>query len=143
MGMDTQSDTRVGDLPLVAGEDLTGMEGLLVVLGNDAGKPVVARPVTDDALPGYLLVEGAAAGEAATVRPMDPGRNVRIRLVGSCVPGDVLVLAVTGLEINRGKVMKLPVAAGTYRGLAIAEQAGETGQLVLARPMAVGNIEVV
>jgi hypothetical protein len=58
------------------------------------------------------------------------------------VPGDVLVLADCTLEADRGKVRALPTAAGTYRGLALAEEAGVDGQLVLARPAMIGNIVV-
>ena len=43
---------------------------------------------------------------------------------------------------DRGKVRALPGAAGTYRGLAIAEEAGVEGQLVLARLAPIGNIVV-
>jgi len=143
MGMDTQSDTRVGDLPLVAGEDLTGMEGRLAVLGNDAGKPVVGLPDAATDVAAFVVIEGAAAGASTTVRPLESGRNVRLRLSGDCVPGAVLVAADPTDPLLRGLVAVVPTVAGTYRGLAIAEQAGETGQLVLARPMAVGNIEVV
>lgn len=142
MRMDTQSDTRVGDLPLVAGEDLTGMEGRLAVLGNDSGKPVVGLPNAATDVAAFVLIEGAEAGASATVRPLEAGRNVRLRLSGDCVPGDVLVAADPTDPLLRGLVAVVPVDAGTYRGLAIAEQAGETGQLVLARPMAIGEIEV-
>jgi len=138
MGMDTQSDTRGGDLPLVAGEELTGMEGRLAVLGNDAGKPVVVLPDAATDVAAFVVIEGAA-----TVRPLESGRNVRLRLSGDCVPGDLLVAADPTDPLLRGLVSVVSAVAGTYRGLAIAEQAGETGQLVLARPMAVGNIEVV
>ena len=143
MGMDTQNDTRVGDLPLVAGEDLTGMEGLLAVLSNDGGQSAVVLPGAATDVAAFVVVEGAAAGESATVRPLESVRNVRLRLSGDCVPGDVLVAADPTDPLLRGLVTALPAVAGTYRGLAIAEQAGETGQLVLARPVMVGNIEVV
>jgi len=143
MGMDTQNDTRVGDLPLVAGEDLTGMEGRLAVLGNAAGKPVVVLPDAATDVAAFVVIEGNGAGKAATVRPLEPGRNVRLRLIGDCVPGDVLVAADPTDPLMRGLVAVVPAEAGTYRGLAIAEQAGVTGQLVLARPVAVGEIVVV
>ena len=35
----SQSDTRVGDFMVPAGEDLTGMEGRLVRLTHNAGVP--------------------------------------------------------------------------------------------------------
>ena len=43
---------------------------------------------------------------------------------------------------DKGKVRALPTAAGTYRGLGIAEQVGLDGQLVLIRPALIGNITV-
>jgi len=36
----------------------------------------------------------------------------------------------------------LPTAGGTYRRLAVAEEAGVDGQLVLARPAMIGNVVV-
>jgi hypothetical protein len=43
---------------------------------------------------------------------------------------------------NNGKVQALPAGAGTYLGVAVAEEAGIDGQLVLARPSLIGNIVV-
>ena len=76
------------------------------------------------------------------VRVMEPGRNVRLTLKGTCNPGDVLVLADTGTAADKGKVRALPASAGTYRGLAIAEEKGADGQLVLCRPAMIGNVVV-
>ena len=63
-------------------------------------------------------------------------------LKGTCNPGDVLVLADVATAADKGKVRTLPTAAGTYRGLGIAEQVGVDGQLVLVRPALIGNITV-
>ena len=65
-----------------------------------------------------------------------------ITLKGTCNPGDVLVLADVATAADKGKVRTLPAAAGTYRVLGIAEQAGVDGQSVLARPAMVGNVTV-
>lgn len=141
MTMASQSNTVVGDLVIAAGEDLTGMEGRLVKVGSDSGVPVALLPedVSDLAL--FVLTEGGEEGDPAVLRPLSPERNVRVRLNGTCAPGDVLVLeAIAG--VNIGKVRKLPTAAGTYRGLAIAEETGADEQLVLARPAMIGNITV-
>ncbi len=138
----SQSNTRVGDVPVVAGEDLSGAAGLLAVMGDDSGTPVAELPASNDALALYVVVEGAAAGGNASLRPLSPERNVRVRLSGTCDPGDVLVLADTATPADKGKVRALPSAAGTYRGLALAEEAGVDGQLVLARPAMVGEIVV-
>ena len=137
----SQSNTRVGDFRVLAGESLTGMEGRLVKLTHDTGVPEVKLPaaITDYAL--YAVIEGAADAALVSVRPVEAGRNVRLVLSGTCNPGDVLVLAAIAGS-DAGKVRALPTAGGTYRGLAIAEQAGVDGQLVLARPAMLGNITV-
>jgi len=75
------------------------------------------------------------------VRPLDPARNVRMVLSGTCNPGNTLV-AMVEAGANNGKVQALPAGAGTYLGLAVAEEAGVDGQLVLARPSLIGNIVV-
>ena len=138
----SQSNTRVGDMPVLAGEDLTGMEGRLVVVTHDSGVAEVKLPAanTDYAL--YVLLEDGADAASVNVRPIDAGRNIRVRLDGTCNPGDVLVLADVATAADKGKVRVLPEDAGTYRGLAIAEEAGVDEQLVLCRPAMIGDIVV-
>ncbi len=138
----SQSNTRVGDFPVAAGEDLSGMEGRLVKLSHDAGAAQVVLPTDNGDHALFVLLEGVAAGRQAGVRPIEAGRNVRLRLVGTCNPGDVLVLADVATPANKGKVRVLPAEAGTYRALAVAEEAGVDGQLVLARPAMLGAITV-
>ena len=137
----SQSNTRVGDFRVLAGESLTGKEGHLVKMTHDSGLPEVKLPaaITDYAL--YVVVEGAADAALVSVRPVEAGRNARLVLSGTCNPGDVLVLAAIAGS-DAGKVRALPTAGGTYRGLAIAEEAGVDGQRVLARPAMLGNIVV-
>ena len=137
----SQTNTQAGQIVLLANEDLTGKEGLLVAIVNDSAVAKFALPdaVSDLAL--FVLTDGDAAGEKVAALPLSPDRNVRIRLSGTCVPGDVLVPA----EIDGtkdGMVKTLPAAAGTYRGLAIAEESGIDGQLVKARPAMIGNITI-
>jgi hypothetical protein len=43
---------------------------------------------------------------------------------------------------DAGMVRLIPTAAGTYRVIAIAEEAGVDGQLVLCRPYMVGNVTI-
>jgi len=138
----SQTNTRVGDFQVLAGEVLTGMEGRLVVMTHDSGVPEVKLPaaITDYAL--YAVLEGAADAGTASVRPIEAGRNMRLRLEGTCNPGDVLVLADVAVTADKGKVRALPEDAGTYRGLAIAEEASVDEQLVLCRPAMIGNITV-
>ena len=127
----SQSDTRAGDIPVLAGEDLTGKNGRLVVLTHDGGVPEVKLPTANADLAFYLLVDDNADAELVAVRPFEAGRNVRAVLKGTCNPGDVIVLADTGTAADKGA---LPAAAGTYRGLGIAEEKGVDGQSVLFRP---------
>ena len=138
----SQSNTRVGDLRVLAGVDLTGKEGRLVVMSHDTGVAEVLLPVANSDYALYVLMEGAADTKLVSVRPIQPDRNIRVTLKGTCNPGDVFVLADVATAADAGKVRVLPTAAGTYRGLAIAEEAGVDGQLVLARPALIGNITV-
>jgi len=56
----SQSNTRVGDIRVLAGESLTSKEGYLVKLTHDTGVPEVKLPaaITDYAV--YAVIEGGA-----------------------------------------------------------------------------------
>ncbi len=138
----SQSNTRVGDFRVLAGESLMGMEGRLVKMANDTGVPKVKLPEANDDYAVYVLLEGGAAGALVSVRPVGIWRSARVTLKGACNPGDVLVLADIATAADRGKVRSLPATVGTYRGLAIAEEVGVEGQLVQVRPALIGNITV-
>ena len=138
----SQSNTRVGDIRVLAGEDLTGMAGRLVKMTHDTGVPEVKLPAANTDYAVYVVVETGVDAALVSVRPVEAGRNVRVAVKGTCNPGDVLVLADVATAADKGKVRALPAAAGTYRGLAIAEQVGVDEQLVLARPAMIGNITV-
>ena len=56
--------------------------------------------------------------------------------------GSPTVLADVGTAADKGKVRTLPAVAGTYRGLAVAEEKGVDGQYVLCRPALIGPITV-
>ena len=138
----SQSNTRVGDIRVLAGADLTGMEDRLVVMGQNAGVAQVTLPAANSDLALYVLTEDGDSGDLVAVRPLQPDRNVRVALKGTCNPGDVMVLADVATAADKGKLRSLPAAAGTYRVLGIAEQAGVDGQLVLVRPAVLGNVTV-
>ena len=138
----SQSNTRVGDIRVLAGEDLTGMAGRLVKMTHDTGVPEVKLPAANTDYAVYVMIEGGVDAALVSVRPVEAGRNVRVALKGTCNPGDLLVLADVATAADKGKVRALPAVAGTYRGVAIAEQVGVDGQLVLARPAMIGNITV-
>jgi hypothetical protein len=137
----SQSNTRVGDFRVLAGESLVGKEGFLVKLTHDTQVPEVKLPdaVTDFSI--YVVLEGAADAVLVSVRPLENGRTVRLKLFGTCNPGDLLVPAPCDGTTD-GMVEALPAEAGTYRGMAIAEEAGVDGQLVLARPCMLSNVTV-
>jgi hypothetical protein len=123
----TQSNTRAGSFPVLAGEDLTGKAGYLVKMTHDTGVPEVKLPAAITDITPYVVGEGE--------------RNTRMKLKGTCNPGDQLVLAAIAGS-DAGMVRLIPTAGGTYRVIAIAEEAGVDGQLVLCRPCAVGNVLV-
>lgn len=136
----SQSNTRVGDIRMRAGGDLTGKNGFLAKM-TDVFGPAVDLVKFAGESPLYVVIEGVAPPQHASVRPLEPGRNVRLALLGTCNPGDTLI-AVVNADVNNGKVKALPTEAGTYFGVAVAEEAGVDGQLILARPAMIGNIVV-
>ena len=129
----TQTNTREGDLQVIANEDLTGKEGCLAVLVEDTNVLEAKLPdaVTELAL--FIITEAATAGEVATLRPLCGNRNCRAELEGTCNPGDVLKLqAINGA--NDGKVCTLGSTPGQYFSPGVAEEEGVDGQLVRFRP---------
>lgn len=137
----SQSNTQAGQIVLNSSEDLQGKEGLLAVIINTSNVAELALPsdVSDLAL--FVITDGGDKDKNTAALPLSPDRNVRLKLNGTCVPGDVLVLAdIDGT--HDGMVKVLPAVGGTYRGLAIAEQVGADGQLVKARPALIGYITV-
>ncbi|MEI6644641.1 MAG: hypothetical protein WCP12_01235 [bacterium] len=137
----TQSNTRAGSFPVLAGEDLTDKEGYLVKMTHDTGVPEIKLPAAITDITPYVVGEGAADTALASVTPIVPERNTRLKLKGTCNPGDQLVLAAIAGS-DAGMVRLIPTAGGTYRVIAIAEEAGVDGQLVLCRPCSVGNVLV-
>lgn len=137
----SQSNTQAGQIVLNSSEDLQGKEGLLAVIINTSNVAEFALPsaTTDYAL--FVITDGGDKDKNTAVLPLSPDRNVRLKLDGTCVPGDVLVLAdIDGT--HDGMVKALPADSGTYRGIAIAEEVGADGQLVKARPALIGYITV-
>ena len=137
-----QTDTKSGVFRVLAGADLTGKRGYLVKMTHDTGVPEVKLPAAVADLAVYLVDDENVDAELVSVEPLPGDRNVRVCLKGTCNPGDVLVLADPSTAADAGKVRALPAAAGTYRGLAIAEEKGADGQFVLCRPYAAGDIVV-
>lgn len=141
--MSSQSNTQSGAIVMASGEDLSTKAGYLAEIRNASGVAKAYLPDATTDLAFYLVTDGgAASGDNVTLLPFEPSRNHRVVLKGTCVPGDQLVLADPTTADDKGKLRKLPVTAGTYRVIAIAEESGADGQLTLARPAMVGNVTV-
>jgi hypothetical protein len=139
----TQSNVNPGpDLRALAGENLTNMEGRVVRLTHDAGKPELKLPDdVADQCP-YVLIDGGADGELVTARRITAVPQFRAILLGTCNPGDRMTLA--GPDgTHDGKVAALGAVADTYYVFAKAEEAGVAGQLVLMTPHVEGQVVVV
>lgn len=130
----TQSNTLAGAVVLPAGEALTDLEGRLITI-IDAGSFAEAKlpdAVSDLAL--HILDEGAADTEDVTILPLDPSREMRVRLNGTVSAGATLVLAAIN-GTDDGKVRTIPATEGVYFSPGIALQDGVDEQLVKFRPL--------
>ena len=137
----SQSNTKAGQIVLNSSEDLQGKEGYLAKIIDTSNVPEFALPDAASDLALFAITDGGDEDENTAALPLSPDRNVRLKLSGTCVPGDVLVLATPNGTVD-GMVKVLPAVGGTYRGIAIAEESGVDGQLVKARPAMIGNITV-
>jgi hypothetical protein len=138
----SQTNIKTGPVVMPCGADLTAHADHLAVLSHSTGAPQMILPASLTAHALYLILAGAASGANGDFQPLTPDRNVRLPLIGTCNPGDTLVIADPSVEGQPGKVNVLPADAGTYRAVAIAEEKGVAGQLVLARPANLGLITV-
>ena len=123
-----QTGCRMGGVAFAAGEDLSLKTGYLVKL--NAGKDLVL-PTTDQDLAPYVVVQGADQGYLCGAVPVTSAMNCRIKLVGACVAGELLVA-------NGDGRVKAFTAGSQARPVGTAEETGVDGQLVLVRPLAYG-----
>ena len=138
----SQTNVKSGPIVKPCGEDLTAAADLLVMLSQNAGEPQMLLPTAQDNLVPYLVLEGAGAGENGYFMPVHSEQNIRVPIVGTCNPGDTLVLADPAVGGQPGKVTVLPAVPGTYRGVGIAEELAVDSQLLLLRPLPFGVITV-
>ena len=95
----SQSNTRSGSIRVLAGEDLTGKADYLCKMAHDGGVPEVKLPDDVADLARYVVIETAVDGTLCSVAPLHGDRNVRLKLKGTCNPGDVIVpAAIDGTE---------------------------------------------
>jgi len=137
-----QTNVKTGPIVIPCGEDLSSAADLLAALVHNAGTPNILLPTAQEDLVPYLVLEGAGVGENGYFMPVHSDRNIRVPIVGTCNPGNTLVLADPEVEGQPGKVTVLPAAPGIYRGVGIAEEQGVDGQLLLLRPLPLGLITV-
>lgn len=141
--MSSQTNTQAGAFVLTAGEDLSAKAGYLAEIRSNSGVANAYLPDSINDLTFFVITDGGSgSGDNVTLEPLSTQRSYRAVLKSTCVPGDQLVLADVSVAADKGKLRKLPTAAGTYRVLAIAEESGVDGQLVRIRPVPVGQITV-
>jgi hypothetical protein len=131
-----QSNTISGVFVAYTATNLTDKEGYLVKLtGATSGTyPVVALVSAATDNPVFVLEDGANGSTTAApvnVRPIEPGRNIRAKLSGTCSPGDPLY------PTSAGKVSATGTAGDTIVGY--AEETGADGQFVKFRTKGVGT----
>ena len=118
-----QSNTRSGNEVYPALVDLTGKEACLVVAANNSGTLSVNLPAAETATPHGVIGQGKS--NQATVFFPSPCDVFRLKLTGTCDPGDTLTLRTDGtVEAN-----------GSGTDYATAEEAGVDGQLVASRKL--------
>jgi hypothetical protein len=119
----TQSDTKVGDITLVASVNLTGLEGYLWKIVNNNGVANFALPTSVADYAYYVGASGDVAGNTTAAESPDVGENCRIAFSGACNPGDPL-----SLNPNQyGQLYKPAAGAGVIFYDWIAEEAGLGG----------------
>lgn len=128
-----QSNTKKGDIVLKASVDLTGKTNFLVKIVNNGGVANFALPTSTEDEAIFVLASEATAGSDAAAEAPSPNENFRAVLKGTCNPGDILSLADPSTAADAGKLHKQPTTTGTYRSVAIAEEAGVDGQYILVR----------
>lgn len=119
----------------LANEDLTGKEGLLCRLINNAGKPNVKLPDANTDRVNFIVDDGGAVASNVSIDPLTRTRQYRTTVKDGGETGDILVLADVATAADRGKLRKLPAAAGTYYAVGVAEDHYVAGQSVLWRPV--------
>ncbi|PAW76814.1 MAG: hypothetical protein B9S32_13835 [Verrucomicrobia bacterium Tous-C9LFEB] len=130
-----------GDFSMIAGEDLSAKVGYLVEVRDASGTANAYLPNAITDLTFFVVTSGGSgSGTSVTLRPFDASQPQYAYLKGTCVPGDQLVLADTATSADKGKLRKIPSAAGSYRVIAVALESGSDGQLIRVLPVPVGVV---
>ena len=128
-----QTNVKQGAIRVIAGSTLTGKEGYLVKLADNAGVANAYLPAALTDVAAYVVIEGAAAGSYCTIEPLEPGRRVRVVANSATfVAGDKVVAYASGQE---GKATEY-AGSGAAFCVGVAEETGDTaGQWLLIRPL--------
>ncbi len=111
-----QTGCRMGGVAFAAGEDLSLKAGYLVKL--NAGKDLVL-PESDQDFAPYVVVHGADQGYLCGAVPVSSAMNIRVKLVGTCDAGELLVA-------NGDGRVKAYSSGSTARAVGTAEETGVT-----------------
>jgi hypothetical protein len=131
----TQSDTKKGDIVVIANGNLTGLEGYLSKLISVGGITQASLPTSQRDIALFLVANGDIAGNEVAVEAPSSS-NFRVKAKGAGAAGIVLVLADPAGDAgaDAGMVTAIPATPGVYFSPGIAEEDFLDGQLVLARP---------
>ena len=80
--------------------------------------------------------------EVIPVKPCETQKDLSMAYSPGVADACMAIHADPSTAADAGKVRAVPATAGTYRGIAIAEEKGVDGQLVLCRPYAAGDVVV-
>ena len=129
----SQSNVKRGAIRVIAGSALTGKEGYLVKLADNAGVPSAYLPAALTDVAAYVVIEGAAAGALCSIQPLEPGQQVRVVAnSATLVAGDMVVGYASGHE---GKATEY-AGSGAAFVVGVAEETGDSaGRLILVRPL--------
>jgi hypothetical protein len=131
-----QSDTRRGDITLPAGANLTGLEGYLWKISNNAGAANFILPAAVSDYAYYIGASGDIQGNNVAAEAPTLGENCRIAFSGLCNPGDPLSLNPNGW----GQLYKPQAGAGNIFYDWIAEEAGVGGTVAIPQFLKVRRI---
>jgi hypothetical protein len=126
----SQSDTRLGDISLVANSNLTGKECYLwKILSNGGGPGLFDLPSssTDEAF--FVGASGDIQGNIVAAESPDLAENCRVYIDAACNAGDKLALS-TG---TWGYLTKPAAGYGAGFYTFMAEEDAVAGQLVKIR----------
>jgi len=123
-----QTNTHRGEITLLASVDLTGKENFLLKIVNDGGVAKFALPTAITDICPFVCASGDVAGKEVQGESPGVDENCRVRLTGTCVPGDKLCLSAT-----YGTVYVPAGSAGSLLVEFIAEEAGVANQDVKCR----------